>query len=343
MNGSKMPVIQAKRLAYLARRLMLNVYLLEGEYEGSPLRLLVADDGSTLSYILSLAFPEGAAVSSLGRISAFKAPELAGSDADIIVVGANQLLVRRYEQRGFHIVPKYVRLFLSMSDHPDVMISRLKRSAKENVRRNLRRMTAAGLGYELQTAPPWFDLFYHEMYRPYIGLKFGESADIYSYRYLKREFSKGGVLVININGEPVAGTLVYMEGSMMRIPFSGVMRGREDLVRQGVVTALYYYGMLLGHSWGCSVINFGHSRPFLSDGVLKYKLRWGMTVEDDDDGRSSFAIMAPGWTVQAAKFISSHRFFYRQNGGIELLADPCLAESGNLPESTKSIGQVESG
>ncbi|MBI2843295.1 MAG: GNAT family N-acetyltransferase [Armatimonadetes bacterium] len=291
--------------ASLARHPMLRLHLLEGECAGGPMRALVADDGHTLHYIRNLVFQNGCRVEDKGRISSLRAPKLIDSDADIIVAGANLLLLRLYTGRGFRFVPRWVRLYLRVWDHPDVMLAGLHGPSGGALRRNVRSAKNRGFGYELTRDPGWFDEFYHRMYRPYILQRFGELAVVHSYRELRREFLRGAGLIVKKDDQPEGAAIISRRGNTLRFVQIGIMDGDEKLIKEGVGTMLYYYATLLAYSQGCTRVDFGHSRAFASDGVLRYKLKWGMDVLDDDDDVGVFAISAPGITRQAQQFLSS--------------------------------------
>ncbi|MDO8684041.1 MAG: hypothetical protein Q7N50_11230 [Armatimonadota bacterium] len=319
MNISVSGANLIRRTASLAVHPTLTLHSLEGEYDGPPLRLLVADDGSTLSYIQNLAFPEGkASVSRQGTISAFKAPCLIESEADVVVVGANCLLFRRYKDRGFYLVPKWVRLFLPVQEEPYARLYAHGRQTRKYFKWMLKKVNDAGFQCEITNDVSWFDRFYFDMYLPYAFNRYGELAIVHSYQKVRKAFLKGSGVVAMKDGKPVAGSIIFREGNTMRIPHAGVVEGGLESVKEGAAFALDYYVAQMAHSSGCKAIDFGHSRPFLSDGALRYKLNWRMDVVDDADAVSFLAIAAPRRTEQAAKFLSANMFYHLNKSGVDL-------------------------
>ncbi|MDO8684042.1 MAG: hypothetical protein Q7N50_11235 [Armatimonadota bacterium] len=310
--------VWAMRAKSLVRRPTLEVYSLEGEYGGDQLRMLVADDGSTFQYFRSLAYSNEARVSRLGRISSVLAPRLAGENADIVVIGANQLLLGLYDRSVFHFAPKWVRMFLPIWERPDVMLKSLPGSSRNSVERMVRRAMKKGFDYEVTTDIRWFDRFYYEMYKPYVAHKYGDLAVLEGYSKIKRKFLQGAGLAVRHNGEDVGGVILAPAGSLLYFYRVGIMSGDDQLVKEGTSTALYYYTLLLAHSWGFSGVDFGHTRPFLSDGVLRYKMKWGMRVLGRDDCIGVFAIAAPTRSEAGARFLSENRFFHFTESGVKL-------------------------
>jgi hypothetical protein len=307
-------MLQLRRFACLVRRMTLGVYLLEGESSGVSLRAIVADDGSTLDDIRGIIFPDGAKVTRKGAISAPKAPGLMGSDADLVVVGANHLLGDYYRSRGFYLLPKYVRQRLPVLETPEQTLGRLSTGVQKDIRHKLRRMESMGVKCELIRDPAWLDTFYHEMYKPYTLSRFEEMAAVSRFKDVKRAFQRGGGLALKQNGVSFSASVVFPQGEVMRFPYSGTLSGSEELARKGGKTVLYYNALRLAHEWGCSAIDLGHTGPFLSDGVLQFKLKWGSQVLDDDDGTGYFAIAAPGRTEAARRFLAANRFYHVTDG-----------------------------
>ncbi|MDO8587680.1 MAG: hypothetical protein Q7T82_11645 [Armatimonadota bacterium] len=310
-----------RRFLYLLRRLVLNVYTVTGELEGDTLRLLIADDGSTLDVIRDLAFPQGAETVRKGRISAFQAPGLIKSEADMVIAGANYLLAGPYRSRGFYLAPKYTRQFLALSDGLDTALNGLPAGVQKDIRHKLRRMADLDVICRLVSDEDWVDFFYDEMYRPYTLNRFGKSAAVSELRDVRRAFGQGGALVLTQGSTPFSASIVFPENGVVRFPYSGTLPGYEDLARKGAKYVLYCQAMRVAESWGCSGIDLGHTGPFLSDGVLRFKLKWGAEVLDDDDGTGFYAIAAPGRTPAARKFVAANPFYHVMDGRLWLMEE----------------------
>jgi len=319
MNTETSPVVWAKRVKSLIRRPMLPVYSVEGDFQGERLRMLVADDGGTLGYIRRLTFPKESNTRRIGSVSALKAQDLARrGGADLVVVGANHLLLSRYIGSDFLFAPRFVRLSLYVYDSPDVMVDKLRGSARDDLKRNIRRMMEKDYSYEVTTDQTWFDLFYYRMYRPYALSRHGDLARVHKYGTIRKDFRRGAGISIQREGSPVAGAIAYTSGDTMFNPCKGILDGDQTLGREGASVALYYYGLHLAHSRGCKMADFGYSPPFLSDGALSYKLKWGMDILNRDDSNGVYAIATPGRTEQALRFLRANRFYCLTARGIDL-------------------------
>jgi len=318
MGNSNRILNFAKQVASLARHSRLALYSVDGKYDGEHFSVLVADDGSTLDYISDLIFPDGYVVSRKSSISALKGPSLADSKADLVVVGANRLLRKLYAKHGFLIIPKWIELFLPVDEAPYTRLYSKGRQTRKYFKWMIKKAEDAGFECEAVTDTEWLDTFYNDMYRPYALERFGNFAVVHKHKKIKRAFERGIGIAAKRNGEPVAGTIVYRKGNLMRIPHVGVLGGDLSIVREGAAFAMDYYAVQMAYITGCKKVDFGHSRPFLSDGTLQYKLNWHMDVEEDDDGVAFFAVIAPGNKDIAMKFLEQNRFFHITKEGVKL-------------------------
>lgn len=306
----------------LIRHFMLNVYSIEGGFDGREMRALVADDGTTLDYIAQLMFPSGASISRKGRISALDGPNLANREVDLVVAGANRLLTERYTLRGFRIIPKWVQLSLPVVEDPYARLSAFGRPTRSYFNRKIHKIKDAQFECEVVKEKSWFYRFYQEMYKPYVVQRFNDNAVVYEPDTLKKFFDKGFMIIAKKNGEPVAGEIVYREGDTLHTPFMGILNGDLELVKEGAMFALHYYLAEKSHEWGGVYVNFGLSRPFLSDGTLQYKLQWHMDVALFDDVANVFAVATPNSTPQAMRFLEENPHFL-------LDRQKCVRSDGN--------------
>lgn len=318
MNGSEAFINRVRQTISLLRHPTLNIYSMEGESSCGHLNLLVADDGTTLSYIRDLVFPDGAVISRKRSISALNAPSLVTSSADVVIVGANILLADSYAMRGFYLVPKWVRLFLPVEEEPYARLYNFGRQTRKYFKWMIKKVEDAGFECELVTDSSWLDTFYYDMYCPYAKYRYGDSAVVHSYSKIKKAFLSGAGIVAKQNGKPVAGTVVSRQGDDLRIPHVGVLGADPEPVRDGALFAMDYFIVQYAHSTGYKYIDFGHSRPFLSDGPLKYKLNWHMEAKDDDDGVGMFAIAVNYRNEQASNFLQANPFFYLTKQGLRV-------------------------
>jgi hypothetical protein len=146
------------------------------------------------------------------------------------------------------------------------------------------------------------------MYRPYILKVHGNRAALMSYDAMMNAYGITELLLIKQGGNYIAGENLLYEGKSVRAWSLGVVDGETQHVKNGVIGALYYYkiGYLQGR--GYRKFNAGASRPFLKDGVIRYKRKWGLSLTCPRPG---------GWWLRydpahpsAQAFISVNPFIY---------------------------------
>lgn len=311
-----------KRMLSLIRHPLLSIYRLDGTFDDEKLSVIVADDGATLEYIQRLLFPHGASRKKIGAISALQAHTLINSTADIVIVGANLNLRDNFTNSGFHLIPKWLCLYLPVSEDPDERIESFDRATRKYFRRLVRKMDESGFSCEVTTDPEWLETFYRDMYTPYARNRHGENAIIHPKSKIQKAFDKGGGVIVKKNDEMVGGVIIYRKGPILYMPHVGILNGDVALARDGATSSLDYCVVHLSHFLKCKYMHFGHTRPFLSDGVLLYKLNWHMEVRQDDDGISAFAVATPGNTSIAQDVLRSHPYFYLSGNEVRLFDDP---------------------
>jgi hypothetical protein len=92
----------------------------------------------------------------------------------------------------------------------------------------------------------------------------------------------------------------------------GVKDGNPDYVRDGALTALYYFMICFAQEAGYKWINFGGSRAFLNDGVLQHKKKWEMKISGKSDVYFRMQITSVSDSVKS--FLWNNPFIFKDNG-----------------------------
>jgi len=123
------------------------------------------------------------------------------------------------------------------------------------------------------------DLFYDGMYVAYIKKRFAGAVFIKKVFFEKSLGTSSELCMLKKDDLLVAGALFEFTGDRYVLLTLGVTD--EALVKEGATSALYYYGICRARERGARYFDFGLSRPFIFDGVLNYKRRWGGELEKD--------------------------------------------------------------
>ncbi|MEN6372241.1 MAG: hypothetical protein ABFD64_09545 [Armatimonadota bacterium] len=294
----------------------LSVYQLEGESSTGHMRVTVADDGSVLLFVLKLVFNDQAEVKRTGSVWAFSVHKLAKADSDLVVVGAGRLLLRRFVREGFQVTPKWIRLATDITEDPDTLISRFPGPYKNSVARMVNKAKSKGFTCETTTDPKWTYPFYNQMYKPYSVNRHGKKTILYGYKDIGKDFRRGHLLLVKKNDVYVGGAILVSHGDALGFLHSGILNGSNDLLKEGVSNALYYFMLQDAYQSGYKRIDWGLSHSFLTDGVTMYKLKWGSVPVQEDIGTGAFAVIAPGMAEAGRRFLQANPFFQWCSGVI---------------------------
>lgn len=147
------------------------------------------------------------------------------------------------------------------------------------------------------------------MYLPYVKKTFGDSAFLMPYEEMQEAIPRCELFLITQDGKDIAGGIhVYDETKRVRAWSIGVRDGNRNWVKAGALAALEYFETVYLHDQGYTQIHRGASRPFLNDGVLRFKLKRGMTITDNS--ALSFFIIPLRCSDGVRSFFENNPFIY---------------------------------
>jgi len=147
------------------------------------------------------------------------------------------------------------------------------------VRHNLNRAQKSDFSWYFSQTKEDFDIFYYNMYLPYIKERHGQRALVASYQdQWHRWFSKGGLVVITQNKRPVGGLICYIKGNICFAVEVGVLNSDPDLLKQGIKISADWFAINWAYQQGAKIYDMGGTRSWCSDGVFTAKSRWRSKV-----------------------------------------------------------------
>lgn len=298
-----------RRARRILRRLRLELWLVEGREATSGCRLSLVCAGVG-AYVLDLAFGGPYRRRRLGRFwlwSLARAIKEKGQGRAMVIIGVRDPYVRLVRLPKSFFIPAWVRGEVDLPLGPSVL-------NRSSVKSDLRRIQNNRLRYSVTKDPRRFHEFYHRMYVPYISEIHGRSAFIWPYEVMKREFRSCELLVVRKERQPVSGILITYAKPTPRLWLVGVIDADRKRLGEGAVAALYYYSFRHLETNGHSVVDVGLSRPFLDDGVLRYKRKWGVRIVGTSVDWLVLKLLAS--TPGAHGFLASHPFICRDGAGL---------------------------
>ena len=245
-----------KILKFILKELRFDVYLLSGKTK------MFYITSSTINPYFIEKICENATIEKIKKIYVWELRRFI-IQQDKVLIDMHKLFAHFFYDD--FLVPPYVRQILDLN---------------KPIRKNSEYKKISKYRCEFLTDLNALKFFYEKMYFPYIKKRYGDSAVIQSFNYFEKSFLKNGELIfIKLNDEYVSAVLCEMSKNVYFFKKVGVLN--ESLVKEGAISATYYFSILRAKEKNAKYIDFGLSRPFLLDGVLRYKRKWGTQICED--------------------------------------------------------------
>jgi len=188
-----------------------------------------------------------------------------------------------------------------------------------SIRSDIKKIDKNQLSYAVTRDVFQLENYYYNMHVPFIKKAFGDRAYISDYNEVKRDFIKQTVykdlLLIKKDNDYIAGSLLDYNKKLAKIVILGIKEGNYEYVKDGAIGAIYYFSILFFEKLGCKRIELGLSRPFLEDGVLRYKRKWGQTLIPQHM-KSVFMVKMLSETEGLKGFFVNNPFIYEDASGL---------------------------
>lgn len=253
------------------------------------------------------------------------------ASADLTLAGIDRISARLFLGKDYLAMPPLISSWQSVPANPSD--SAQKRSS---VASDLRRAKKQGYTSQLSKAAGDFDLFYEHFYKPYILGRHTTNARLTPRWMLRLVYAFGSIQWLTLKGERVAADLVMKQGRGYNLVVTGVRDGRQDLLRQGAMAALYINSVGHARQLGCTRILLGSSRAFLQDGLTRYKGKWMDGFTQDDGHITANHVLLLRWNRlkgPVAEFLSSAGPIHHEQSGYSAL----WAFPSHLPLSAETL------
>ncbi|HSE84317.1 MAG TPA: hypothetical protein VLB01_07195 [Thermodesulfobacteriota bacterium] len=232
------------------------------------------------------------------------------SSADLTVVHIDRFSARVFFDADYLVVPEWVGSMLNVQGNPGNIASRnhTLKDALRIVRRNK-------LSHEISRAETDFEQFYHTMYVPFIRSRHGERAVVRDFYQMRRAFHQGGLIWVLRGKERISGQLFRRQNQVLQVLALGTAKGDLTPIKDGAGTALDLFTINHAKELGCKFIEFGGSRPCLTDGLLRYKRKWGMSLTEQHSFRYDFLIHWNKFDGMLTSFFANTPLIFRKKDG----------------------------
>jgi hypothetical protein len=170
-------------------------------------------------------------------------------------------------------VPSWIPLWLGTDRSLDEVIAgeRSGRAARKN---EVRRVARLDLTARVVTDHQAYRWFREELYLPYVNWRFDDLAIAVSPHVFRHAQRHGCLLLLERDGRAVSGAVIDRAGRQATVLVFGV-HPDGPVPAAAALEACYYHSIRFAVEEGFGRLSLGTCRPVLTDGVLRYKRKWG--------------------------------------------------------------------
>jgi len=275
--------------------------------EGHDWSIVYIGEAFSLEELRHALFPSPATADHLGRVFLWQMPALIRqfiNDGEFVVCELNRLLPWHPSARYVFTAAPWVKQVLDISRPMDDILAGMNRS----LHRDLRKMREVGFACEYTQDPARFDVFYHEMYLPYIAKRHQDRAILSKYYEIRHDFENGGLILVKHQGQLVAGAVYQVLGDTCQLGSMGMYIESAHLVGRGAIAAICWFMLDWARRQGLLALDLGASRARLADGVLSFKRKWGTYLKAPLTIHTNWIFIARAIEPDLCRFINAQGF-----------------------------------
>jgi len=180
-------------------------------------------------------------------------------------------------------------------------------------------------------------IFYKQLYLPHAQRRFGDHAVIFGLMKVRRLQRTGYLVMIFKDRELISGFICRIVGGRLVLELVGTAWTDEQPVSQVAGDAIYYVLLELARQLCCDRVDYRDCRPFMNDGVLRYKQQWGGVLSRQDTARRGIAISTPLQSPTGRRFFVGNYPIFEDGDGLSAL----LVLDGESPAGLRQLKRLE--
>ena len=286
-------------------RLYLPIY----QYESDKTKIVYAGYSSIKkNYYVRALLDKNNHHTFLGRRLYWDIPKLIKShNLDMIISEISPFTFNHFLKCNGYIVPEWVTMRINI-DRPMSEICQRRASDFSDVIRKIRKYK---LTYEILRANESFKCFYDKFYVPYMTKRHGAEAWIEDLNRMWSPSPSFFLMAVKEDGVIVGEGLIRNTGESLFLSRLGLLDGIVEYRSHGVIGAIYYFSMLEGQKMGCRALNVGGTRPFLTDGLTKFKIGLGAEFVSDHNLKKDYLWLGTNaHSTMAKEFMDNNPFMH---------------------------------
>lgn len=246
---------------------------------GTKLILIYIGNGRSLAYLKQLLFRDIYQCSVLRDVSLirlFFRFRIKLPKSDLRVAEFTPLVMRLLRYKSRFETPNWIEQELNIEGHWDGVLKRFRKNNRTTI---LRKIKKHQFTYDIVNDRDNIEYFCDNMLFPRVTQRFQDAVEIMDRDYIIDVAKNGGLLRILRNGEFIAGGVIsYEPDSVDAHWISGALNQQKGNIISDAYRAIYYFLIKHAYDRGYKFIKLGTTRPFLNDGVYRFKRMWGATI-----------------------------------------------------------------
>jgi len=280
--------------------------------DGHPASVIVAGDEPWVDYLADRVFighPRREAIDTVPLWALSHALKRLRTAADLTIARVDRLSARLFLDGDYLAVPEWIGSWRAVPDDA----AKLARDS-HSIEEDLRKIRREGFTAEVSHAEADFDMFYRTMYVPFMSNRHGKHAVIRNVHQLHKWFRHGGLVWVRRRDQRLAGSLLQRREDVVYKRAIGTADGDWAPAKAGALAALYYYELQYARTQGCARVDFGGSRASLTDGLLRFKRKWGVRIVDEPHFRYDFLVHWNRLDARSVAFLAQTPLIFRRRG-----------------------------
>ena len=289
-----------------------ELWIVQGEEKGSglPLSILISCRDQDRNLLLQLIYGNSNKykefyIGSAWQWDISKKIKKYGTDCSFMLVEVANSQRNLLREANWFYIPRWVTGVVDIPCSSEIMKSK-------SIKNDLRKIRKNAFQYEVTQDPQRFDEFYHNMYVPYVIEAHGKGAFIDSYKALLEKFRNGELLLVKKQDTFIGGSLILYEKNGPHLFRGGILNGDRKYINDGAMAALYNFSYIYMVEKGFKKVNLGLSRPFLRDGVLRYKRKWSLRISGSYFNGFALKVLSDSSATRC--FLQNNPFIFENNG-----------------------------
>lgn len=285
-------------------------------WSGEPLRVLYTGHGENLAFLRRTLFRKIESEQTLPSAWIGSPWALPAVDVDLQCTERPLPWFLLPPPAGHEALLCWIKQSIPIPEGREALFQQVRRKTRMEAERQIRRRQ---LHLRLQEARDIATPFYHELYRPYVATRFGEAGVAVSEPVFQSYCETHQALTVSEGHTLLGALLMQAQGAVMIDGWTGVRCNAEGAPEAGISEALDYGSLIVAFQAGCQWLDMGTSRALLSDGVLRYKQRWGARIHCGvvPKGEWTLRVLRPTAAVMAQ--LEQSGFLARRQGQLQVV------------------------